>query len=85
MTETANPADYSLSGLEEGRPQLSENQPNISTSKDIASADEFLLAEDVDTQEETEDESDEVNPDLKGRKFRLKVFTSRRKLLSSSH
>ena len=42
-----------------------ENQPNDSNSdnKETASAaaDEFLLAEDVDTQEETEDESDEVN------------------------
>ena len=65
MTETATPVDYSLHGPKEGQTQMIENQPNDSNSdnKEIASAavDEFLLAEDVDTQEETEDESDEVN------------------------
>ena len=34
---------------------------SLSSSKVITLAEEFLLKEDVDTQEDTEDESDEVN------------------------
>ena len=65
MTETAIQAEGTYMP-KEGQTQLLDNDNMVnchSSSKDITSAEEFLLAEDVDTQEETEDESDEVNSD----------------------
>ena len=58
MTETAIQAE-GISSPTEGQTQLLDNMVNsLPSSNDITSAEEFLLAEDVDTQEETEDESD---------------------------
>ena len=77
---------------EDGKTQLNNDAEEStavivsSDTKDTASEDEFLLAEDVDTQEDTEDESDEVKKRevvLYGKNILISM-SCRRRLPSSS-
>ena len=93
MADTIEQAEVFLSKSKEtGQIQLNDDVQQSTAAtvssdiKDTGAADEFLLAEDVDTQEDTEDESDEVKKRevvLYGKNILISM-SCRRRLPSSS-
>ena len=66
------------------QPSSATTTTSQSPTMAITSTEEFLLAEDIDSQEETEDESDQVIEDVLVRLVCRPSFVCRRRLPSSS-